>query len=351
MSKPARICFLIVSLVATCSFAADADVRRDFLKLIDRPRVDLAPRVEPAQMTDGAEQFQFSYASEEAQRVPGIILKPTSATGRSPVVITLHGTGGTKEQMLPMMRQLVAKGFIAIAIDGRYHGHRTKAGKGSAEYQEQIVRAWQESGPTTKPIHEHPLYFDTVWDVMRLVDYLQTRDDVDARRIGLIGISKGGIETYLTAAVDERIAVAVPCIGVQSFDWEIEHDAWQSRVGTIQKAFDGAVADAKVEHADKAFVRGFFDRVTPGIAGEFDGPTMLPLIAPRPLMTINGDSDARTPMPGLKLCTDAAAAAYHAAGADDRFVVRIEEKTGHKVNPDAQTEAIEWLTRWLIQPR
>ena len=44
---------------------------------------------------------------------------------------------------------------------------------------------------------------------MRLVDYLATRDDVDARRIGLTGISKGGIETYFTAAVDKRIAA--PC--------------------------------------------------------------------------------------------------------------------------------------------
>jgi len=64
-------------------------------------------------------------------------------------------------------------------------------------------------------------------------------------------------------------------------------------------------------------------------------------------MIINGDSDARTPLPGLKECTDAAARAYRAAGAEDRFVIRIQEKTGHKVTPESQKIANDWFVRWL----
>src|SRR5439155_14242453 len=134
---------------------------------------------------------------------PGILLKPSNRSGTLPVVIALHGTGGNKESELPLMRELAGKGFIAVAIDGRYHGERTRAGKGSAEYQDAILRAFREQ-------REHPFFYDTVWDVMRLIDYLETRDDVDARRIGLFGVSKGGIETYLAAAADPRIACAVP---------------------------------------------------------------------------------------------------------------------------------------------
>ncbi len=74
---------------------------------------------------------------------------------------------------------------------------------------------------------------------------------------------------------------------------------------------------------------------------------MAALIAPRPLLTINGDSDARTPLPGLQLCTDAAKAAYRAASAKDHFVVRIQEKTGHKVNADSQDAAVDWFVKWL----
>ena len=222
------------------STAPAADPRADFLKLIDRPRVPLAPQVEELPGTNGFAQFHFSFAADAEQRVPGLLLKTNRSNSRQPVVIALHGTGGSKNSMLSVCRKLADKGFIAVAIDGRYHGERTKNGKGAVEYEEAIVRAWREP-------REHPFYYDTVRDVMRLVDYLQTRDDVDAKRIGLIGISKGGIETYLAAAVDERIAVAVPCIGVQSFHWAVTNNAWQGRIGTIQHAFDTAAKEAGVD--------------------------------------------------------------------------------------------------------
>jgi dienelactone hydrolase len=242
--------------------------------------------------------------------------------------------------MLPLCERLATNGFIAVAIDGRYHGERTKAGKGSAEYQEAIVRAWEGSG-------EHPFFYDTVWDVVRLVDYLETRDDVDAKRIGIIGISKGGIETYLAAAADTRIAVVVPCIGVQGFRWALDNNDWKGRIGTIQGAFDSIAKEAGVTNVDTSFVRKFYDRVVPGIYGEFDGPEMVRLIAPRPLLVINSDSDNHTPLAGVNECAEVARKAYHDAGADNHFVLRIQEHTGHKVTPESEDAAIEWFKKWL----
>ena len=58
-----------------------------------------------------------------------------------------------------------------------------------------------------------------------------------------------------------------------------------------------------------AFLRRFYDRVVPGIYNEFDGPQMLPLIAPRPLLVINGEIDARTPLTGVQECAALARAA------------------------------------------
>jgi dienelactone hydrolase len=330
------LCIILLLLPA----GVYADSRSDFLKLIDRPRVDPAPKVEPLPPHESLVEFHFSYASDADNRVPGILVKRAESIGKSAAVVVLHGTGGNKEGQLPLLRDLAAKGFITVAIDARYHGERSKAGKGSEEYQQAILRAFRQQ-------REHPFFFDTVWDVMRLIDYLASRDDVDPKRIGLIGFSKGGIETYLAAAVDERIACAVPCIGVQSFCWALDHDMWRSRISTIQTAFDSAAKESNITAPDSAFVRKFYDRVTPGIYEKFDGPSMLPLIAPRPLLTINGDSDDRTPLPGLKDCTDAAQQAYRAAGAEDHFVIRIQEKTGHKVTPESQQIANEWLVRWL----
>ena len=330
------LCLLALSSVATFSAHA-ADSRQDFLKLIDRPRVALDAKVEELPGTNGLGVSHFTFASDAAQRVPGILVKSADAQGRRPVVIALHGTGGSKSDMLPLCRQLVAKGFIAVAIDGRYHGERSPT-KGA--YDAAILRAWHEPG-------EHPFFYDTVWDVMRLVDYLETRDDVDAKRIGLMGISKGGIETYLAAAAEKRIAAAVPCIGVESFRWALDNNNWQGRVGTIQNTFNAIVKESGATNVDTALVRKFYDRVVPGIYGEFDGPAMVPLIAPRPLLVINGDSDTHTPLPGVNECVDVTRRAYHDADADDHLKVIIQEHTGHKVNPESQRETIEWFVKWL----
>jgi predicted esterase len=108
-----------------------------------------------------------------------------------------------------------------------------------------------------------------------------------------------------------------------------------------------AAKEAGVETIDTAFVRRFYDRVVPGIYDTFDGPAMLPLIAPRPLLVINGDSDDKTPLPGVKLAADAARATYEKAGVADRFVLKVQEKTGHKVNDDSLAEAVAWFEKWL----
>ena len=337
---------ILVSLLPTvftlsASVLEAADTRADFLKLIDRPRVPLAVSTLEAPAPTGLTRIDFTYAADTTNRVPAFLLKTSSTpTNRRPVIIVLHGTGGSKESELPYLSELAHAGFIAVAIDGRYHGARSRSGKGSADYIDAILRAFR-----TKK--EHPFFYDTAWDVMRLIDYLVTRADVDPARIGLFGISKGGIETYLTAAVDPRVAVAVPCIAVESFRWAIENNSWQSRIGTVQAAFDAAAKDSGITSPGSDFVHIFYARVTPGLDREFDGPAMVPLISPRPLLIINGQIDPRTPLPGLQLCSDATLFAYHAAGAEEKFAQLIQPGIGHKVTPEAYHQAREWFVRWL----
>jgi dienelactone hydrolase len=321
--------------------AADPNaIRAAFMKLIDRPRVPLAPETQEVGKAGGLTQLRFSYAVDSSQRAPGVLFKKNASPGRRPVVVALHGTGGNKESQIDLLKELAEAGFIGVAIDGRYHGERAGGAKGSAAYNDAILRAYRDG-------KEHPFLYDTVWDVLRLIDYLEAREDVDAKRIGLIGFSKGGMETYLAAAVDPRIAVAVPCIGVQSFRWALDHDSWRSRVETFQTAVNSAAKDAGVTEINADFVRKFYDRVVPGIYKEFDGPEMLPLIAPRPMLIINGDSDARTPLPGLMQCIERAQKAYGDAKAENRIDVRIQEKTGHAVTAASRQAAIAWFVKWL----
>jgi dienelactone hydrolase len=332
---------LLLSSSVLAAQSTPADTRAAFLKQIDRPRVPLEPGVRQL-APDGRRLIQehVTIAVDSNGRVPTIVVKSLTSTGRRPVVIQLHGTGGTKEQLLPRLGTLANRGFLAVAIDARYHGERGSNAPGLATpYATAIFRTFQTG-------KERPFFYDTVWDVMRLIDYLETRPDVDAARIGLGGFSKGGIETYLTAAVEPRVAVAVSGHGVQSFRWGLEHGAWDSRAWTIRDAIEAAAEETKGDVTSQ-FVRRFYDRVAPGIYGEFDAPAMLPLIAPRPLLVINGDSDPRTPIAGVKESAAAADRAYQAAGTPEKFVLKILPNTGHEQTQEYEQSMIDWFVRWL----
>ena len=124
-----------------------------------------------------------------------------------------------------------------------------------------------------------------------------------------------------------------PYIGVQSFKWALDNGQWRARIATIQGGFDAAAASAGKSPGSVDFVREFYARVVPGIDGKFDGPAMLAAIAPRPLLVVNGDSDANTPIAGVRLSVAAAKPLYEAANAADKLQLIVQENTPHRVNP------------------
>ena len=121
---------LLLVVLGSCVLGAQspagtpaADTRAAFLKVIDRPRVPLAPGVR-ALPPDGRRLIQehITFGADAKERVTAILVKPLVVAGPRPVVIQLHGTGGNKEQLLPRLTTLANRGFIGVAIDGRYHG-------------------------------------------------------------------------------------------------------------------------------------------------------------------------------------------------------------------------------------
>jgi dienelactone hydrolase len=328
-----------------------AEVRVDFLKLLDRPRVplDAKSRVVPPIKGLPVEHVDFTTETRPdgtQERVPALVVRPEGLKpGETrPAVIVLHGTGGTKEGNRSWLERLAARGFVAIAIDGRYHGERLNGQKGTKAYNEAIIRAWRAKPGEPQA---HPFYYDTCWDIWRTIDYLQTRPDVDPDRIGMIGTSKGGIETWLAAAVDERVKVAVPCIGVQSFRWSLEHDRWQARANTIKEAHEAAAKDLGEPSINARVCRELWNKVIPGILDEFDGPSMLRLFAGRSLLVLNGDRDPNCPLGGVMIALESAQAAFHAAKADDHLKVMLAWDTGHAVTKEQEAAATDWFVRWL----
>jgi len=340
MRSTLRYAFLLLCVAPLFLRAATPEeTRTAFLKIIDRPRVEPAIEVKSSEIKDGIKIERFTYASDAKNRVPTILVKKEEGAEKRPVVIMLHGTSGTKESNVGLATDFAKSGFIGVTLDGRYHGERSREGKGDITYNEEIFRVYKEGG-------EHPFYWDTVWDIHRLIDVLIARPDVDASRIGLMGFSKGGIETFFTAASNPRVAVAAPLIGVQSFAWGLENDSWQARVNTIGKAAKAAQEYEKSAF-DVAFAKKFMGKLVPGIYSDFDCPVMLTLITPRPLMIVNGDTDKNTPVVGVKVAVETATKAYAGAGAEDRIKFILQENTGHTVNKPALAEVKAWFVKWL----
>lgn len=89
-----------------------------------------------------------------------------------------------------------------------------------------------------------------VWDGMRAIDYLESRDDIDATRIGCMGNSGGGTQTSYLMALEDRIVAASPACYITSFEKLLEtigpQDAEQNIYGQIAAGMD---------HADYLFMR------------------------------------------------------------------------------------------------
>ena len=331
------------------AYPPPAEVRTAFLKLLDRPKVPADPKTQENRLDpDGLLTEHLSIASEKKadgkiERIPILIVRPGMGGGKRPAVIVLHGTGGNKEGQKPLLAEFAKRGMVGVAIDARYHGERAGGQKGSAAYVQAIARAWQ-----TKPGEpmEHPFYYDTCWDLWRLVDYLQTRPEIDPKKIGMIGFSMGGIETWLAASVDERVAVAVPAIGVQSFRWSLENERWQGRANTIKLAHETAAKDLGEQNVNAKVCRELWSKVIPGILDQFDCPSMIRLFAGRPLLILNGEKDPNCPIEGAKLAFAEAEKAYADAKASDKLKI-IVAPVGHTVTKEQREEAMKWFEKWM----
>jgi len=321
-------------------------VAADFGKLLERPRVPFNAAFQSYKTDSVIVEKGFIY-SEKNEKVPVLIYKPLSGAKSFPAVIFLHGTGGSKDNrdIKNVLYQLTRRGVMGVAIDARFHGERIAGGAhGSTEYVKAVTAAWENKD---KAHQTHPFFFDTVYDLWRLTDYLTTRPDVQASRIGMGGISMGGIETWLAASVDKRIKVVVLDIAAQSFKWSLEHDRWQGRAGTIREAHLQAAKDLGDSELNRKNVKALWDKLIPGITDEFDCPSMIRLIAPRPLLVLSTENDQNCPLPGAKIAFESATAAYTAKSAADKVKMDIAPNLPHTTTPEHLKMTLDWFDKWL----
>lgn len=341
----AGVLLLVISSTTAQTFPVEK-VKTDFIKLLARPATDPKPSTRII-TTDSVLIEKGFFYSEATEKVPMLIYKPVSSENKKlPVVICLHGTGGSKDAaaITELLMRFSKLGFMAVAIDARYHGERRNPVDVNNSYTQAIIKAWRNKDAARQ---EHPFFLDTSYDLWKLVDYLVTRPDVEPSRIGMMGISMGGIETWMAASVDTRIKVAVPVISAQSFQWSLDNGRWQGRAGTILRAHEQVAKDLGDAAVNRENVKALWDKILPGITNEFDCPSMIRLFAPRPLLLLSTEKDQNCPLPGAQLVFESATKEYRSKNALDKLQVDIDPNEPHRFTPKHVEMTVAWFKKWL----
>jgi dienelactone hydrolase len=150
------------------------------------------------------------------QTMPGVFMTANAYVpdrkGKLPTVLCVHGHWrGAKQDPNVQARcvGLAKLGFFVLAVDAFGAGERG-IGKDLGEYHGEMVAATLY--PTGRPLSGLQVY-----ENMRAVDYLLTRQEVDGDRIGITGASGGGNQTMYAGAWDERFKAVVPVCSVGNY--------------------------------------------------------------------------------------------------------------------------------------
>ena len=158
-----------------------------------------------------------------------------------------------------------------------------------------------------------------VYDNLRALDYLQTRPDVDGRRIATMGMSMGSTMAWWLAALDEHIKVCVDLCCLTDFQTLIE-----------EKGLN---------------LHGIYYYV-PDLLNHFTTAQINSLIAPRPHLGLAGRFDPLTPLKGLEKIDKELREVYQKEGVPDAWQLRIYD-VGHQETPEMRQDIMAFLKKWL----
>jgi len=102
---------------------------------------------------------------------------------------------------------MATHGLAVCIMDPIDQGERSQRLKDDGKPILQGVAAHNTLGPGSILLGRNTATFE-VWDMMRALDYLQSRTDVDSKRLGVTGNSGGGTQTSYIMSLDDRVAAA-----------------------------------------------------------------------------------------------------------------------------------------------
>lgn len=290
------------------------------LGFLDTPIVDPAPEIiEEVDRGDHVRRKVVISTSAQA-RMPVYLLIPKGATGPLPVAITYAGHGYGVYDIVGLWEdgeerwepegyhkdfgvELCKRGFLVAAPEIAGFGER------KTDYGYLNTELGQ---PTPTTCHNAATYAFMlgkslagmrVRDGMRLIDYLESVPEADTARLGVMGISGGGMLTFFHAAVDTRIKATVISGYYSSFR-------------------DSILA---MNHCTCNFV--------PGLLNIGEMTDLVGLLLPRPMLIETGTHDPIFPVETVRESVQRAREICAILGGDPAHAIEVDEFAGrHRIN-------------------
>ena len=305
------------------------EMRRRFLDMLGLwplpPRTDLK-----ATITGKIDTERFTVEKLHFQSIPGLFVTgnlylPKKAKFPAPAVLYVCGHSntvvdkvsyGSKVNYQHHPAWFASNGYVCLVLDTLQLGEIEGIHHGTSRFN---MWWWQSLGYTPAGVE--------CWNAMRALDYLQTRKEVDRKRLGVTGRSGGGATSWWLAAADERPQCLVPVAGLGDLQAHVVE-------GVAPRYRNGGVISG---HCDCMYFVNTY---------RWDFTQVMALCAPRPLLLGNSDKDDIFPVPGYRRPAEKVKRLYALHDAPDHFAL-LETSGPHKDTPELRLGAFRWMNRWL----
>ncbi len=271
---------------------------------------------------------KFEFDNQAGDTVPGYLLLPKNVKGKVPAILYCHWHGGEydigKEELFQAKHTpeqpgptLVRRGYAVLAIDACCFGERNGKGPGGPE---DIGSKGELTASKLNLWLGRTLWGMILRDDLMALDYLASRPEVDASRIGVTGMSMGSTRSWWLMALDDRIKTGV-CVACMT-------------------RYHNLIAQENLKaHGIYYFV--------PNLPKYFDMDAVIPLAAPSPILFLTGDSDPGSPVDGIHVIEDKAEKVYRLYGSEGHFQSVVYPGLGHKYLPEMWEKTLSWMDKNL----
>ena len=288
---------------------------------IPADRCELRPESRGRIERDGIVIEKWIWTTEPGSRTPALLYRPQKPIGKMPAIVLTYGHGGSKSSWQYNYAAMVYArlGLACVAIDPL--GEEERNIKGRMGTRAHDPKAVSDRADKAGRLIMGKFVFDT----MRSIDYLMTRDDVDHGKIGIAGNSLGGATAGWVAAVETRIKMAIV-------------SGWAYDDVTINSKFCTRIPNTRMRKL-------------------CDWPQYAALAAPHCAVLItNGDADViidrngdGSAWRGTRATVAAAGKVYAALGGEGKLQAWFEPGGGHRPY-FIYKPSLEWIHKHLGTP-